>query len=116
MALMMEQFQFIISSWEENERERKRKGPEEIPPYKFTMNSAATPVVEEGIKDSIGGSCGQNTEIGGQRLLCLKGRIQKDASSKAERYFGLTQISEAQKLEAQPSILKQKPYRGINGN
>lgn len=35
---------------------------------------------------------------------------------KAERYFGLTQISEAQKLEAQPSILKQKPYRGINGN
>lgn len=80
------------------------------------MNSAATPVVEEGIKDSIRGQLLPEYRNRRPEIAVFEGENPEGCVFKAERYFGLTQISEAQKLEAQPSILKQKPYRGINGN
>lgn len=99
MGLMMEQLKFMMHRWDGQEKDRK-KGQEELPASEFTANSTITP--------GDGGQSGEQNGVLWQpeyrnrrlEIPVFEGENPEGWVFKAERYFNLTQISEAEKLDA----------------
>lgn len=99
MSLMMEQIKFVMHHWDEQERDRKKKGHEETPVSEFTVDSTIAP--GEGDVNREQNGVLWRPEYMNRRLEIpvFEGENPEGWVFKAERYSSLTQVNEAEKLE-----------------